>query len=120
MSTMTPPRLSSRVAGWTAHVVLFGAVVLFALAVHAHYPIQHWLFWRYACYWLLAILFSFACLSAGCRIVAAVSRPLPVGKVGFNAQLAGWAAHDGPLYGLAAILLALGVGWLGGTVMRRF
>src|SRR5437868_8292024 len=54
MSTMTPPRLSSRVAGWTAHVVLFGAVVLFALAVNAHYPIQHWLFWRYACYWLLA------------------------------------------------------------------
>lgn len=54
------------------------------------------------------------------RIVAAVSRPLPVGKVGFNAQLAGWAVHDGPLYGLAAILLALGVGWLGGTVMRRF
>jgi uncharacterized protein (TIGR02186 family) len=54
------------------------------------------------------------------RLVAAVSRPLPVGKVGFNAQLAGWAAHDGPLYGLAAILLALGVGWLGGTVMRRF
>jgi len=54
------------------------------------------------------------------RIVAAVSRPLPVGKVGFNAQLAGWAAHDGALYGLAAILLALSVGWLGGAVMRRF
>lgn len=54
------------------------------------------------------------------RIVAAVSRPLPVGKVGFNAQLAGWAAHDGPLYGLAAVLLALSVGWLGGAVMRRF
>jgi len=54
------------------------------------------------------------------RIVAAVSRPLPVGKVGFNAQLAGWAAHDGPLYGLAAILLAVSVGWLGGAVMRRF
>ena len=53
------------------------------------------------------------------RIVAAVSRPLPVGKVGFNAQMAGWAANDGPLYGLAAILLALSVGWLGGAVMRR-
>jgi uncharacterized protein (TIGR02186 family) len=53
------------------------------------------------------------------RIVAAVSRPLPVGKVGFNAQLAGWAEHDGALYGLAAILLALGAGWLGGAVMRR-
>ncbi|MFZ5780860.1 MAG: TIGR02186 family protein [Pseudomonadota bacterium] len=53
------------------------------------------------------------------QIVAAVSRPLPVGKVGFSAQLAGWASHDGPLYGLGAILMALIVGWLGGTIMRR-
>jgi uncharacterized protein (TIGR02186 family) len=53
------------------------------------------------------------------RIVAAVSRPLPVGKVGFSAQLAGWADNDGPLYGLGAIIMALVVGWLGGAVMRR-
>jgi uncharacterized protein (TIGR02186 family) len=53
------------------------------------------------------------------KIVAAVSRPLPVGKVGFSAQLAGWADHDGPLYGLGAILMALLAGWLGGAVMRR-
>jgi hypothetical protein len=44
---------------------------------------------------------------------------LPVGKVGFSAQLAGWAAHDGPLYGAGAIILALLAGWLGGAVMRR-
>lgn len=53
------------------------------------------------------------------RIVAAVSRPLPVGKVGFSAQLAGWADNDGPLYGLGAIIMALLVGWIGGAVMRR-
>ena len=53
------------------------------------------------------------------KIVAAVSRPLPVGKVGFNAQLAGWADNDGALYGLGAVFMALFVGWLGGTVMRR-
>jgi uncharacterized protein (TIGR02186 family) len=53
------------------------------------------------------------------KIVAAVSRPLPVGKVGFSAQLAGWAAHDGPFYGAGAIVLALLAGWLGGAVMRR-
>jgi uncharacterized protein (TIGR02186 family) len=52
-------------------------------------------------------------------IVAAVSRPLPVGKVGFSAQLAGWADNDGPLYGLGAIFMALLVGWAGGAVMRR-
>jgi hypothetical protein len=48
-----------------------------------------------------------------------VSRPLPVGKVGFSAQLAGWAAHEGPLYGLGAILMALIVGWFGGALVRR-
>jgi len=53
------------------------------------------------------------------RIVAAVSRPLPVGKVGFSAQLAGWADNEGPLYGLGAIFMALFVGWIGGAVMRR-
>jgi len=53
------------------------------------------------------------------RITAAVSRPLPVGKVGFSAELAGWAAQDGELYGLSAIALALLAGWFGGTVMRR-
>ncbi len=53
------------------------------------------------------------------RIAAAVSRPLPVGKVGFSAQLAGWADHDGPLYGLGAIVMALLVGWIGGAVVRR-
>lgn len=53
------------------------------------------------------------------KIVAAVSRPLPVGKVGFSAQLAGWASNDGALYGLAAIVMALVAGWLGGAIMRR-
>ena len=53
------------------------------------------------------------------KIVAAVSRPLPVGKVGFSAQLAGWATHEGPLYGLGAILLALFAGWIGGAIVRR-
>jgi uncharacterized protein (TIGR02186 family) len=53
------------------------------------------------------------------KIVAAVSRPLPVGKVGFSAQLADWSAHEGALYGAGAVLMALLVGWLGGAVMRR-
>jgi uncharacterized protein (TIGR02186 family) len=53
------------------------------------------------------------------EIVAAVSRPLPVGKVGFSAELAGWAGQEGSLYGLGAIVMALLVGWFGGAVMRR-
>ncbi|MFI5031207.1 MAG: TIGR02186 family protein [Reyranellales bacterium] len=53
------------------------------------------------------------------KVVSAVSRPLPVGKVGFSAQLAGWAGTEGPIYGLGAIMMALVLGWLGGAVMRR-
>ena len=53
------------------------------------------------------------------KIAAAVSRPLPVGKVGFSARLAGWASHEGPLYGLGAIIIAVLAGWLGGAVLRR-
>src|SRR6202012_4798952 len=53
------------------------------------------------------------------KIVAAVSRPLPVSKVGFNAWLAGWSTRWGELYGMGAIAMALVVGWLGGAIMRR-
>lgn len=53
------------------------------------------------------------------KIVAAISRPLPVGKVGFSAEFAGWARQDGPFYGMGAIAMALLVGWFGGAVMRR-
>lgn len=53
------------------------------------------------------------------KIVAAISRPLPVGKVGFSARLAGWSRREGALYGIGAIMMALLVGWLGGSVMRR-
>jgi hypothetical protein len=53
------------------------------------------------------------------KIITAVSRPLPVGKVGFSAQLAGWSGEQGPLYGLAAIVMALVLGWLGGAMLRR-
>jgi uncharacterized protein (TIGR02186 family) len=53
------------------------------------------------------------------KIVAAVTRPLPVGKVGFSAELADWAMREGPLYGAGAIAMALVVGWIGGAIMRR-
>jgi uncharacterized protein (TIGR02186 family) len=53
------------------------------------------------------------------KIVAAVSRPLPVGKEGFSAELAVWSRDNGALYGMGAIAMALLVGWVGGTVMRR-
>ncbi|SKA10710.1 conserved hypothetical protein [Enhydrobacter aerosaccus] len=53
------------------------------------------------------------------RIAATVSHPLPVAKVGFSADLAAWSHQEGAFYGMGAIAMALLVGWVGGTIMRR-
>ena len=44
---------------------LFIATVILIRSVHQHYPLQHWLFWRYAGYWLAAGLWSLGCLALG-------------------------------------------------------
>ncbi len=44
---------------------LFIATFVLVRTVHEHYPLQHWLFWRYAGYWLAAGLWSLACLALG-------------------------------------------------------
>jgi hypothetical protein len=57
--------------------VLLGGAVTLGLVGHAHYPIQHWLFWRFAAYWLAATLWAFSCLSVGCWAVRKACRALP-------------------------------------------
>lgn len=47
-----------------------GGMALILHQVHGHYPIQEWLFWRYAAYWGLMLVFSAACLSSGHRITS--------------------------------------------------
>ena len=44
---------------------------------------------------------------------------LVVSKVGFEADIYDFAQHRAPLYGLAAIALAIVAGWLAGVVFRR-
>jgi hypothetical protein len=55
--------------------VLLAATLAFAIAVHRHYPIQHWLFWRYAAYWALSLFFFFACMCAGRWTLRKLCRP---------------------------------------------
>jgi len=45
--------------------VLVLAIIILAGTVHLHVPIQKWLFWRYAGYWLICLGWSFACVGAG-------------------------------------------------------
>lgn len=58
-------------------------------------------------------------LIRGGKIVAAASRDIEVRKAGFERFVA-WSADRHPLlYGLAAVLLALGLGWAAGSLFRR-
>jgi hypothetical protein len=58
--------------------VSLGATAFFLWFVHDLYPIQHWMFWRYASYWLLSALFVAACVSAGFgSLRLLLKRPLP-------------------------------------------
>lgn len=51
--------------------------------------------------------------------VSAVSRTLEVSKAGFSARVSEWSKGQAPLYGVAAILGALVIGWVAGAVARR-
>lgn len=53
------------------------------------------------------------------RVVAVASRPVTIAKTGFERFVADAAAEHGLLYGLAAVLLSLGLGWAAGALFRR-
>jgi uncharacterized protein (TIGR02186 family) len=57
-------------------------------------------------------------LSDGSPVAEHVS-DIEVTKIGFEQQTADLAAHQGVVYGLASVLIALMTGWLGGVLFRR-
>lgn len=58
---------------------LLGATAVLYRSVTPHYPIEHWLFLRYAVYWLVAGVFAGACLSVGhVAVRALLGRTLPL------------------------------------------
>ncbi|AKT37124.1 hypothetical protein [Chondromyces crocatus] len=60
-------------------LLILGAAVFFGNFVHGFYPIQRWLFWRYAAYWVLCAFWSAACVSAGhLTITRVLRRELPI------------------------------------------
>jgi hypothetical protein len=55
------------------------AFVAIGAAVDRHVPVRHWLFWRYASYWVAALVWAASCFSAGDFVVARVrGRRLPM------------------------------------------
>lgn len=61
-------------------VVLVLGTAKFLDVVHAHYPIQHWLFFRYASHWFWAGTLALACYSAGSAILGLLRILLPRGE----------------------------------------
>jgi hypothetical protein len=57
--------------------VLLAAAGVFASVLNRHYPIQYWLFWRYAACWLITAVVSVACLSSGSAVLRALGVHLP-------------------------------------------
>ena len=52
-------------------------------------------------------------------IVSDQLTPLVVRKVGLEAEIYQFAHQHSALYGIIAIVIALGAGWLAGVVFRR-
>ncbi|MCC6902730.1 MAG: hypothetical protein IT377_27405 [Polyangiaceae bacterium] len=46
-------------------LALVTATLVLERSLRPHYPIQRWLFWRYAQYWLVGLVFSLVCTSGG-------------------------------------------------------
>ncbi|EYF02110.1 Hypothetical protein CAP_7450 [Chondromyces apiculatus DSM 436] len=60
-------------------LLIAGAAVFFGTFVHRFYPIQKWLFWRYAGYWFLCAFWSAGCVSIGhLTITRVIRRELPI------------------------------------------
>ena len=53
------------------------------------------------------------------RVLAAATREIHIGKSGFERYVALAARRHGFLYGLAAVLLSLGLGWAAAAAFRR-
>ncbi len=51
--------------------------------------------------------------------VQAVSTPILVEKVGIGAEIYSFAHNQSALYGIAAIVIAVFAGWLGGVIFRK-
>jgi hypothetical protein len=61
-------------------LILLGGLASLALVGHAHYPIQHWLFWRFAAYWLASTVWAAACVSGGSFALRRLAIDMPAAE----------------------------------------
>lgn len=58
-------------------VALLAGAAKFLVVVHEHYPIQHWLFFRYAGHWFWSATLALACYSSGSALLGSMRVLLP-------------------------------------------
>jgi hypothetical protein len=63
--TARPSAASLPLRGAVAGLALAAGTIVLVVAGHRHYPIQHWLFWRYLADWVVCVLWATACSSLG-------------------------------------------------------
>ncbi len=87
-------RVLERVPVVVVPLLLVAATGFFGWWVNQHYPIKHWLAWRYAGYWVACAFWATSCVTLGHRVVTGVlkttlpilehvSTSFAVGGVGF-------------------------------------
>jgi hypothetical protein len=80
--------------------------LIVAAVGHRHYPIQLWLFWRYATYWLVCGTWAMACLLAGLKATRFV---VPSGLPSAERMVLGFAAG---VYAFAVAIFLSGLAGL--------
>jgi hypothetical protein len=74
------PLNRARLRSGVATAVVLAAVATFVAAVHEHYPIQQWLFWRYAAHWGAASVLALSCWLSGAAALRRFGVVLPRGE----------------------------------------
>ena len=83
---------------------LLAGLMGFAYVTLPHYPIEHWLLWRYGAYWMGCVLWAAAVLSAGDLVVSRVlGRGLATLEHYAIAFISGVFVFELAVFGLAAV-----------------
>ena len=73
VNTINHDDLIRRGARWVIPALLVGATAAFVSFYSSFYPIEEWLFWRYAGYWIACSFWSAGCVSSGYALVRRLS-----------------------------------------------
>lgn len=112
-----------RIRGALVGMVVLGAIAYFAQKLHGYYPIENWLFWKYAKAASYALFWLASCVAAGLALVQRITPNLPIPERFVQASavgvftfyllqfLGGIAGWFGPVWAivLPALMLSLGL-----------